>query len=167
MECCLDNSLIWTKEVPRNAKTAYSGNEGALRKKSTLDSGFYKRQPKQIAVRYAPSLEHKKQWTAILVVHQSLSSTEEEFNQLASKWKHETRHFSITVRRYANPAYKAILAKKEKAVPFILKELRRDPDRWFDALEEITKENPAKDASTFYEAVDCWVSWGIANGHLA
>src|ERR1039458_5976927 len=85
----------------------------------------------------------------------------EKFYLLANQWKRETGHFSVIARRYENPAYKVILDMRESAIPLILNELKRNPDRWFSALEKLTGENPAKDAVNFYEAVDRWVAWGI------
>ncbi|MGA2281635.1 MAG: hypothetical protein ABSG80_15185 [Verrucomicrobiota bacterium] len=90
----------------------------------------------------------------------------ERFYSLVKKWKNETGHFSVIARRYENPAYKAILDMRESAIPMILNELKRNPDRWFSALEKLTGENPAKDAVNFYEAVDRWVAWGIANEYI-
>lgn len=91
----------------------------------------------------------------------------EKFYSLATQWKRETGRFSVIARRYENPAYKAILDMREPAIPLILNELKRNPDRWFAALEKLTGENPAKDAVNFYEAVDRWVAWGIANEYIA
>lgn len=89
------------------------------------------------------------------------------FFNLARQWKDETGHYSVIGKRYRHPAYKAILELKEEAIPLILAELRRNPDRWFDALEKLTGEDPASNAETFYEAVDDWIAWGIANEYLA
>jgi hypothetical protein len=86
-----------------------------------------------------------------------------KFNRLAKEWKRVTGHLSVIGRRYQHRSYLAILDMKEEALPFILEELRREPDRWFDALERLTKQNPAKKAQNFYEAVDLWIAWGIAN----
>jgi hypothetical protein len=48
------------------------------------------------------------------------------------------------------------------AVPYILEELRRDPDHWFAALYLITGENPVPQnfTGTVEEAADLWVRWG-------
>jgi hypothetical protein len=85
-----------------------------------------------------------------------------------AKWKAETGHFSVIARRYEHPAYKAILEMpKPVVISGILKELKRNPDRWFAALQKLTGENPAKDAINFYEAVDRWIAWGIENEYIA
>jgi hypothetical protein len=88
------------------------------------------------------------------------------FHDLVQRWKKETGHYSVVARRYQNDSYKKILDLKSDAVPLILEELRRDPDRWFSALVKLTGENPAEHAKTFYEAVDKWIAWGIQHKHL-
>ena len=101
------------------------------------------------------------------VAKSEIDATTEKFYSLATQWKRETGRFSVIARRYENPAYKAILDMRELAIPLILNELKRNPDRWFSALEKLTGENPAKDAVNFYEAVDRWVAWGIASEYIA
>lgn len=90
-----------------------------------------------------------------------------KFRKLAQQWKSETGHFSVVGKRYKHPAYKAIIDIGSAAVPLILEEMRREPDRWFDALERITKTNPAANSKTFYEAIDDWISWGAAHQLIA
>jgi hypothetical protein len=92
---------------------------------------------------------------------------EVKFRALASEWKRATAHLSVLNKRYKHPSYQAILQLGPAIVPFVLNELRREPDFWFEALEELTGANPAKGAQTFYEAVDRWIAWGIANEQIA
>jgi hypothetical protein len=98
---------------------------------------------------------------------QVLTNDEQKFRFYAAKWKAETGHLSVIARRYENQSYKTILEMGAPAIPWILSELKRNPDRWFAALQKLTGENPAKDAVNFYEAVDRWVAWGIANDLIA
>jgi len=91
---------------------------------------------------------------------------EKIFTRLAKTWKKETGHFSLISKRYQHPAYKSILEMKDDAIPLILNELRRDPDRWFSALQELTGQNAAEGAQNFYEAVDRWVAWGTSHGYI-
>lgn len=88
------------------------------------------------------------------------------FQDLVQQWKKETAHYSVIARRYQNDAYKRILKLGSNAVPLILEELRRNPDRWFSALVKLTGANPAEHARTFYEAVDKWTAWGIQHHHI-
>ncbi len=88
------------------------------------------------------------------------------FAGLVKKWKDETSDYSVNARRYEHSSYRAILDLGTEVVPEILKELRRDPDRWFHALEKLTHVNPASRAETFYEAVDIWIAWGVSEDFM-
>lgn len=115
--------------------------------------------------------QHRFEYRDYLAANKSgLSSKDKElegrFEALSRQWKRETGHFSVIARRYQHPAYKSILEMKSAVVPLILKELRREPDRWFAALQALTGENPAKDAINFYEAVDNWIAWGISKNFI-
>jgi hypothetical protein len=90
------------------------------------------------------------------------SALAKEFASLVRDWKRDTEDYSVIAKRYRHHAYKAILDMKERAVPMILNELRREPDHWFAALEQLTGKNPARQAKTFYEAVDLWIAWAIS-----
>lgn len=92
----------------------------------------------------------------------SVGSNQDEiiFRGLAETWRRETAHCSVLARRYAHPSYALILRMGDVVVPLILKELQLEPDRWFDALERLTKVNPAQAASTFEEGVKLWITWG-------
>ncbi len=52
---------------------------------------------------------------------------EEDFERLVEKWKKETGGCSITIRRYAHPAYQSILTLGERVIPLILRETARTP----------------------------------------
>jgi len=54
-------------------------------------------------------------------------------------------------------------------VPLILKELEKEPDHWFWALEAITGENPVgeNEAGDLEASARAWVQWGKQKGILA
>jgi hypothetical protein len=64
-----------------------------------------------------------------------------------------------------NPAYREIVAMDRLALPFIMAELEREPDLWFSALREITKENPVppQSAGNLKEMAAAWIKWGLEN----
>lgn len=99
-------------------------------------------------------------------VNSGASEDEALFRGLATEWKRETQHLSVLAKRYQHPLYIAILGMGAGIVPFIAIELKRDPDRWFDALERLTGVNPAKDAATFEDAVDSWIKWSRDNKYI-
>ena len=94
-------------------------------------------------------------------------SLERTFGEHARRWRDETGGYSLTHRRYTHPSYRAILTLGKPAVPLILRELERQPDYWFEALEALTGCDVAPDARTFDEAVASWVEWGKHEGHLS
>ena len=64
-----------------------------------------------------------------------------------------------------NPAYQRIIAMGEKAVPLILRELERELDHWFWALEVLTDENPVsgEHEGNMVEMRERWMEWGRRN----
>lgn len=99
-------------------------------------------------------------------VGSGLSNDEVIFKGLAENWRQATQHLSVLAKRYDNPAYRAILRMGPGIAPFILIELQRAPDRWLDALEQLTGANPAKNAATFEDAVELWIKWGRDNKYI-
>src|SRR5207244_4489285 len=63
--------------------------------------------------------------------------------------------------------YQRIIGMGWAVVPFILRELERQPDHWFWALQSITGEAPAGEANTFQAAVEAWLRWGRDQGLLS
>ena len=55
------------------------------------------------------------------------------------------------------------------AVPFILEELKTEPDDWFWALSAITGENPVQetDAGNMHAMTKAWLQWGREKGLVA
>jgi hypothetical protein len=88
------------------------------------------------------------------------------FEQLASKWKRETRHMSSITRTAMHPAYQSIIGMGEIAVPLILRELAEHGGHWLWALKAITRQDPAPERSNFDEAVRAWLEWGRSHGYI-
>ena len=62
--------------------------------------------------------------------------------------------------------YYQIIGMGPKVVPLILRELEKETDHWFWALEAITGENPVKedDAGDMRASARAWLEWGRRNG---
>jgi hypothetical protein len=60
-----------------------------------------------------------------------------------------------------HPAYQQIIGMGVDALPLILRELEREPDHWFWALEAITGENPVPptDRGRLNEMARAWLRW--------
>jgi hypothetical protein len=93
------------------------------------------------------------------------TAIEQRFHKLADQWRKETRHQSSASKMAMHPAYQQIIGMGREAVPFILQELKRTRGHWLWALFAITGEDPAPEGSTFAEAVDAWLSWGMQHGY--
>jgi hypothetical protein len=81
------------------------------------------------------------------------------FQVLAGNWRRQTGHHSILEQKILHPYYQQIIGMGEKALPYLIKALDYKPSHWFWALRAITRENPAKDASTVDQAVQAWRDW--------
>lgn len=93
------------------------------------------------------------------------------FEELAEAWRTRTRYWSFIQKMVATPEYQRVIGLGRPVVPLMLRELEREPEFWFCALEAITGENPVPEsvsASGNIQAVtDCWVQWGRERGLLA
>ena len=69
---------------------------------------------------------------------------------------------SFTHKRIALPEYQRIIGLGRPAGPLLLRELEREPDFRFRALEAITGENPGPESATgdWQAIADAWVEWG-------
>jgi hypothetical protein len=84
----------------------------------------------------------------------------ETFKSLVNQWHRDTWFKSSISKRISHIAYLKIIGLGMEAVPWILQELRDDPDYWFAALEAITREDPAPNAKTMAELRNAWLEWG-------
>ncbi|MBI3628045.1 MAG: hypothetical protein HY217_00365 [Candidatus Rokubacteria bacterium] len=54
----------------------------------------------------------------------------------------------------------------ERALPFIMQQLIRQPEHWFPALNAIVDEEVAPSNLAFSEAVGAWLEWGRRRGYV-
>jgi hypothetical protein len=88
------------------------------------------------------------------------------FAELAEAWRRETQFISFVQQRVVHPAYQRIIGMGWAAVPLILRELQRQPEHWLWALQAITGEEPARNASGLQAASEAWLRWGRERGLL-
>ena len=93
---------------------------------------------------------------------------QKRFRELVKQWKEGAAHLSSTIRMAKHPAYREIVQMGSAAVPLLLAELKRDPDFWFAALREITKENPVPEGSAgkVKDMARAWIEWGRRRGYI-
>jgi hypothetical protein len=94
-----------------------------------------------------------------IAIHSRESELVAEFDSLVSRWKADTQYLS-GANIELHPAYLRIIGMGERAVPLILSEMKRSGGHWFWALEAITGDNPARNASTVTEGIAAWLEWG-------
>jgi len=95
------------------------------------------------------------------------------FQDLVSQWRKERNPLSsLAWNNVRNPSYQRIIGMGKLALPFILRELRRElrqgePDDWFPALWAITGDNPvpADSQGKLQEMAKAWIEWGLRNGY--
>ncbi len=95
------------------------------------------------------------------------SGLEEAFLQLAEQWRRETGMLSVVSKMVIHPAYQRIIGMGQPVVPLLLRELEREPDHWFWALQAITGENPVQPAQrgNLEEMAAAWLGWGREHGY--
>jgi len=65
-----------------------------------------------------------------------------------------------------HPAYQAIVALGPPVVPLLLRDLKREPAHWFEALKAITGEDPvqSRDWGKIGAMTAAWLAWGRTRG---
>jgi hypothetical protein len=91
---------------------------------------------------------------------------EERFRLLADEWRRGVGPLSSASKIVQHPAYQAIIALGPDVVPFILRELEREPDHWFAALRAITGADPVtpEDRGRMDRMAAAWIRWGREHG---
>ena len=85
---------------------------------------------------------------------------------LVEQWQRETGMLSLVQKIVIHLAYQRIIGMGQPVVPLIFRELERELDHWFWALEGITGANPVQgDArGRLDQMAAAWLKWGRNNG---
>jgi hypothetical protein len=91
-----------------------------------------------------------------------ITNVEQQFAAFALQWKEASAFLSSTSAMVAHPAYQAIIALGQPAVPILLRDLEKEPAHWFEALKAITGEDPVsqKDWGNIPAMRRAWLAWG-------
>lgn len=86
-------------------------------------------------------------------------TTAQKFRALADVWQSETLHISSPSKIALHPAYQQIIGMGLSVLPFILRDLQREPKQWFWALSSITGVNPvpAQARGRINQMVEAWL----------
>ena len=91
----------------------------------------------------------------------------ERFNELADRWREETFFLSRSDLKNAHPALQEIISMGPPMVPLILERMRSQGGHWFEALQQLTGEDPISPADYGKIAAmqNSWLQWGERNGY--
>jgi len=104
--------------------------------------------------------------TTLPTVTDATDPVEQRFHRLAAEWKKEARYLSNTAQMALLKPYQRIIGMGMPVVPLILRELQREPNHWFWALEAITEDNPVppETAGNVRLTAEAWITWGRQHG---
>jgi len=115
-------------------------------------------------------LLHKKWFEGIgeryeLPITQQEELIGRQFYELAETWREQKGGLSLVYQKSMLPSYQTIIGLGHRVIPFILRELERQPDHWFWALEVLTKQNPVPlaDRGNIRKRAHAWIEWGKNN----
>jgi hypothetical protein len=88
-----------------------------------------------------------------------------QFQLLAEKWKEDSKFLSFAKDSMQLPTYQAIIAMGKTALPYILEDMKIQPNHWFRALKAITGENPvlSEHRGNIQSMTNDWLLWGKEN----
>ncbi len=89
-----------------------------------------------------------------------------ELRRLADEWRTDTAFTSSIQQQILHPAYQKIIGFGEKALHFLIDELRASDANWFWALSMISRENPVEpeQQGNFFAMKEAWLNWARAKG---
>lgn len=88
------------------------------------------------------------------------------FRDLVRQWKEETISLSSAEEMVLHPAYQRIIGMGPGVLPWLLEELKAEPDYWFWALKAITGQDPVLPAERgqMAQMTERWLDWGRLHG---
>lgn len=101
------------------------------------------------------------------MVSTSAETTEERFRHLEAIWRAETGHLSSSSKIIAHPAFREIVRMGQAVIPFLVRDLERQPRLWVWALPEITGVDPvpASDGGDIAKMTAAWLDWAKQHGY--
>ncbi|MCK9416764.1 hypothetical protein M0Q97_08925 [Candidatus Dojkabacteria bacterium] len=83
------------------------------------------------------------------------------FIQQRNIWLEQTKFCSNPIEICSNPAYLNIINMGADIIPYIIKDLNKNDNFWFDALSRLTGVNPIqkKNAGIFLKMKEDWLNY--------
>ena len=87
---------------------------------------------------------------------------------LAAIWRYRVGPASPVTQMVAHPAYLQIIGLGRAVLPYLFRELARQPDHWFYALAAITGQDPipAEAEGNVPAMTAAWLGWARTHGYL-
>ena len=97
----------------------------------------------------------------------SVETIEERFRRLEALWRTETGHLSSSTKIVGHPAFREIIDMGQAVVPFMLRDLEKQPRLWVWALPEIMGVDPVpvSDRGDIAKMTDAWLRWAKGHGY--
>jgi hypothetical protein len=91
------------------------------------------------------------------------------FIRLKNQWLEETKFTSSSTQIYNNNAYKKIICLGAKSIPWIIRDLKKTNAHWFNALFQITGENPINPdhSGIVPKMAEDWINWAEKKGYVS
>jgi len=109
---------------------------------------------------FSRKILHKRKAISLLINKSINDNVEVIFRKYYGKWYDETKYLSSS-KMFENKYYKDIISLGISVVPSIIKKLREEPTHLFEALVEITGQDPVPEShwgNIEQMALD-WVKW--------
>jgi hypothetical protein len=106
--------------------------------------------------------------TQSIPVAANATNIEQTFQRLAREWREETAHLSSMTKMVMHPKYQRIIGMGPAVLPLLFRELQKNPDHWFWALQAITNEDPTQpeDLGNVPKMAASWLKWAEEKGYV-
>lgn len=105
---------------------------------------------------------------ALSTIPEPFRPVKARFEHLAGEWKRSESPSSSAMGLAMHPAYQKIIGMGPTAIPWIIEELKREPDHWFWALHCLTggiDPVPEADRGDLQAMANAWIEWARQNGY--
>lgn len=121
---------------------------------------------KILACNYSNALDVFK-GTSIVISRHYKTVEFKNFLRLKNRWLDDVKFSSNSNVIYNNDAYKKIIGLGKKSIPWIIRDLKRTNAHWFNALSQISGENPiqSEHAGIVKKMAEDWILWAENKGY--
>jgi len=110
---------------------------------------------------FESSISNMQQTKAVLVLTNSANnSVETIFREYYDNWYNDTKYLT-SPKMFENKHYRDIISLGSSVVPSIIKKLREEPAHLFEALVEITGQDPVPEShwGDIEQMTSDWIMW--------